>query len=99
MNINLKGEYTLPNLKDHIIKSFNKNIINVNGYEYVSLDVFQSAISELAVMESLLGTLVLKINEDVIILEEEAIDYMCKNNELIDIEFDDDKYIIKIKEN
>lgn len=89
----------LGNLKDNIIKSFNKNIINVNGYEYVSLDVFQSAISELAVMESLLGTLVLKINEDVVISEEEAIDYMCKNNELVDIEFDDDKYIIKIKEN
>lgn len=86
----------MSDLKDHIVKTFNKNIINLNGQEYVSVDILQSAISELAVMESLLGTLVLKLNQDVSILEEEAINYICKYNELVDIEFKDGAYLIKI---
>lgn len=86
----------MSNLKNHIVKSFDKDIIILNGKEYVSVDVFQMAVSELAVMESLLGTLVLKLNKDVSIDEEEAIDYMCKLNEKINIEFSDGSYIIKI---
>lgn len=86
----------MSDLREHIIKNFNKNIINLNGQEYVSVDVFQSAVSELAVIESLLGSLVLKLNENVTISEEEAIEYMCKYNELVNIEFHDGLYIIKI---
>lgn len=89
----------MSNLKNHIIKSFDKDIIVLNGKEYVSVDVFQSAISELAVMESLLGSLVLRLNKNISIKEEDAIDYMCKSNEKVDIEFIDGTYLIKINNN
>lgn len=87
----------MSNLKDHIVEKFNKTIINVNGHEYVSVNVFQSAVSEVAVLESLLGSLALRLNEDIVISEDEAIEYMCKNNENVDIKFDNKNYIIKVK--
>lgn len=89
----------MSNLKEQISKSFNKNIINVNGHEYVSVDVFQTAVSEVAVLESLLGALVLRMKKDVAISEKEAMDYMCKNNEMVNIEFENGDYKIKIKDN
>lgn len=85
----------MSDLKDEIVKNFNENIINVNGKEFVSIDVFQSAVSEIAVLESLLGTVALKLKKDIFISEDEAIEYITNKHEKVDISYNNGIYIIK----
>ena len=87
----------MNNLREQIVKSFNDNIINVNGKEYVSIDVFQSAVSELALLESLVGSVALKLNKDIFVSDEEAIEYITEKHDMVDIDYKNGFYTIKIK--
>ena len=77
------------NLKEHLTNSFNENIVVVNGVEYINLNVFQSAISEIAILDSILATLVLKNNSEIVVYEEELINYMTQDKERVEVIFDD----------
>lgn len=87
----------MNNLKGEIVKNFRDNIINVNGKEYVSLDVFQTAVSEVAVLESLLGAIALKLKKDIFISENEAIEYMTTQHTNVNISYDEGIYVIKTR--
>lgn len=87
----------MNDLKECLVDKFDKNIININGREYISIDVFQSAVSEIAVLESLLGSIALRSKNDIKISENEAIEFISEKHELVDISYTDGVYIIKTK--
>lgn len=87
----------MKDLKEQLIKSFDENIINLNGKEYVSIDVFQSAVSEIAVLESLIGSIALRFKKDIFISEEETIDYIIDKHEKVYITYNNGIYVIKSK--
>lgn len=87
----------MGNMKDSITESFNKNIITLNGIEYINVDVFQSAVSEVAVLESLLGSIAIKENKNFSVTEEEAIKYITDLNSKVDISYKDNAYNIVLK--
>lgn len=84
-------------LKKHITESFNNNIAIVNGVEYVNINVFQAAVSELAILDCMLGALVYKTGEDISISEEEIIDFMSQYSDNVVSTFENGSYIIKKK--
>lgn len=81
-------------LKEHLTNTFKENVINLNGLEYVSIDVFQQAVSELATLDCMLGAMAYKSGE-IRVKEEDVIDFMVNHSEKVINDFQDGYFIIK----
>lgn len=84
--------------KEELVKSFSEHVINLNGKDYVGLEVFQSAVSEIALLESILGTIALKSKNELLVSDEETIEYISEKHDMIDILYENGNYVIKKKQ-
>lgn len=78
-------------LEEQIRQSFKDNTINVNGKDYISLDIFVDSIRDAIFSDALLGVTLKKVGP-IIATDEELLMYISKDYENTEIIYDNNAY-------
>lgn len=78
-------------LTEQITKAFKDNTINVNGKEYISLELFVDSIKDSIVTDALLG-ITLKKNGPIVATDEEILMYISQDYENTQVIYDSNSY-------
>lgn len=83
----------MSDLNKHLRNSFKDRLAIINGQEYISLDVLQEAVSELALSDAVIGAIGIKYGS-LDITDDEILNYI-ENQESVEIIYKDGLYSIK----
>jgi hypothetical protein len=86
--------YKMNNLRQHLKQEYKDHIVVVNDHEYVSIDVLQEAVYNLAMSDAVIGALVVKFG-NIEVSEEDIIDYMTEYTNNVEVKFDRNKFTAK----
>lgn len=84
----------MSDLRKHLNENFKHRMAIINGEEYVSMDVFQEAIAELALADAALGCITLKLGAFKI-TDKELTEFMSKKCDSVETTYKDGEYILK----
>lgn len=84
----------MSELRKHLSESFKHKMAIINGEEYVSMDVFQESVSEIALADAVIGCIALKLGT-MTITDKELTDFMTKNYDKVETTYKDGEYTIR----
>lgn len=84
----------MAQLREHLKKEYKKSLAVVNDKEYVSMDVFEEALYNLAISDAVIGALAMKFG-NIEVSSKDIEDYMTEYTDKVEVKFDKDKFTAK----
>ncbi len=77
----------MADLRQHLKQEYKEQIAVVNDKEYVSLDVLENALYNLAISDAVIGALAMKFG-NIEVSDKDIIDYMTEYTDKVEVRFD-----------
>jgi hypothetical protein len=84
----------MSQLRQHLKQEYKEHIVVVNDREFVSIDVLQEALYNLAISDAVIGALAMKFG-NIEVSEQDIIDYMTEYTDKVEVKMDNGKFVAK----
>ena len=81
----------MSELREHLKQEYKEHMAVVNDKEYVSIDVFEEALYNLAISDAVIGALAMKFG-NIEVSAKDIEDYMTEYTDKVEVKFDKDKF-------
>ena len=86
--------YKMADLRQHLKQEYKENMAVINDKEYVSIDVFEDVLYNLALSDAVIGALVVKYG-NIELSDNDIMDYMTEYTNNVEVKFDKKKFTAK----
>ena len=77
----------MSELREHLKQEYKEHMAVVNDKEYVSIDVFEEALYNLAISDAVIGALAMKFG-NIEVSDKDISDYMTEYTDKVEVRFD-----------